>query len=199
MAKSKKKERILDAAGRLFAAKGFKDTSVHELAELTDAAEGTIFYHFKNKEELFIAVLDGLRTEITHDFEEFLSGREFASGLEMVEEVISFYFLWAAHNEERYMLLYRHFPYALARVNPTCREHLEAIYNCLVDMFEVAVAKGQEDGTITKSPQRKTALLLFTLADGLVRFRTYDLYDSGALVGELLASCRKMLTNPKPN
>jgi len=44
-----KKQRILEAATVLFAEKGFKDTSIAELAGITDTAQGTIFYHFKNK------------------------------------------------------------------------------------------------------------------------------------------------------
>lgn len=188
-----RKEKILEVAAKLFAVKGFKDASVSELAKLTGVAEGTIFYHFKNKEELFIAVLESLRETIIHDFEEFVADVPFKNGMHMMEEVVSFYLLMAAHREERYRLLYRHFPYALAEVNERCRAHLEAIYTCLVDMFERAVLTGQADGSIGPVPARKSALLIFTMVDGMVRFRMYNLYDSGALAGELIASCRRIL------
>jgi hypothetical protein len=44
-------------------------------------------------------------------------------------------------------------------------------------------------------PARKTALIVFTMVDGLVRFKLYNLYDAGALFNELIASCRRMLEN----
>jgi hypothetical protein len=44
-------------------------------------------------------------------------------------------------------------------------------------------------------PARKTALIVFTMVDGLVRFKLYNLYDAGALFNELMASCRRMLEN----
>jgi hypothetical protein len=39
------------------------------------------------------------------------------------------------------------------------------------------------------------ALILFSLVDGLVRFKTYNLYDPGGLYHELIAACRRMLGN----
>jgi len=57
------------------------------------------------------------------------------------------------------------------------------------------VARGQADGSIdTALEARKAGLILFTLADGLVRFKTYNLYDAGALYNTLMDSCRRLLT-----
>ena len=95
--------------------------------------------------------------------------------------------------ENQFVLLHRRFPYELAEKNPDCREHLEAIYDCLVDIFEQAVLRGQADGTIEAANTRKTALVLFSMVDGVVRFKTYGLYDAGALYSELVDSCRRML------
>ena len=68
-----KKDTILNAATILFAEKGFKDTSMSELSKATGAAEGTIFYHFKNKEELFISILANLKQEIFGEFDRHLA------------------------------------------------------------------------------------------------------------------------------
>ena len=59
-----KKQDILDAATRLFSQKGFKEAPMVEISKMTGAAEGTIFYHFKTKEELFISVLETLKQDI---------------------------------------------------------------------------------------------------------------------------------------
>lgn len=190
----KKKDAILRIATVLFANKGFADTSGQELARLTGAAEGTIFYHFKSKEGLLLAILEQTRDEIVDQFEQFFENRPFESGLEMVEEVISFYLYLAGLMEDKFLLLHRHFLYKFSESNPDFRENLEAIYNCLVDIFEKAIVTGQEDGSISEEVHpRKTALILFTMVDGLVRFKTYNLYDAGALFNELMQTCRRML------
>lgn len=191
----KRKDKILFAATRLFAHKGFTDTTTHELAEMTGVAESTIFYHFRTKEELFLAVLKSVREEILRRFEEFEREQDFADGLARVEGVLGYYLYLAGTLEDAFLLLHRHYPYMLALENAVCRENLEAIYNCLVDVFERAVAQGRADGSVADVHERKVALVLFTMVDGLVRFKTYRLYDAGALFNEMLASARKILVN----
>ncbi len=188
-----KKRVILQAATRLFAEKGFRETSMSELAKVTKAAQGTIFYHFKSKEELFLSILEELKGDIIEEFERYFTERKFKTGLDMMEGAISFYLYLAGAMEDRFLLLHRHDAYELARVNPICKGHLEGIYDCLLGIFEQAILLGQEDGSIGDMPARKTALIIFTMVDGLVRFNTYNLYDAGALYNELIESCRKIL------
>ena len=190
-----RKEVILQAASRLFSDKGFKETSVAEISEITGVAEGTIFYHYKNKEGLFLAILESLKDEIIQGFDQYFKEKKFNSGLDMVEGAISYYLYLAGMKEDRFHLLHHRYPYELAAINPICREHLEAIYNCLVDIFEKAIQTGQQDGSVGEMSSRKMALILFSLVDGLVRFKTYNLYDPGGLYHELIAACRRMLGN----
>jgi AcrR family transcriptional regulator len=51
-----RKDEILDAAERLFAAKGYAATTTADLLHETGIARGTLYYHFTSKEQ----VLDGL-------------------------------------------------------------------------------------------------------------------------------------------
>ena len=91
------------------------------------------------------------------------------------------------------MLLHRHDLYELAQLNPVCRGHLEAIYNCVVNVFQQAILRGQQDGSIGPAPARKKALIVFSMVDGLARFNTYSLYDAAALYKDLIEACRSIL------
>jgi AcrR family transcriptional regulator len=190
-----KKALILQTAAALFSRKGFKETSMAELSKLTGAAEGTIFYHFKTKEELFVAILEELKKTIVQEFDDYFKENEFKTGLEMVEGAVSFYLFLSSKMEDRFLLLHRHDPYELAQSNPVCRGHLEDIYNCFVSIFEHSILRGQEDGSVDRNPARKTALVIFSMVDGLVRFNTYSLYDAGALYKDLIEACRRILRN----
>ncbi|QGY40393.1 TetR family transcriptional regulator [Pseudodesulfovibrio cashew] len=190
----KKKEAILRVATVMFANKGFADTSGQELARLTGVAEGTIFYHYKSKEGLLLAILEKTRDEIVDQIERFFENRPFSNGLEMTEEVVAFYLYLAGLMEDHFQLLHRHFVYKFSESNPEIRRSLESIYNWLVDVFERAITVGQEDGSINPDIHpRKSALILFTMVDGLVRFKNHNLYDAGALFNELIETCRRML------
>ena len=52
------RERILDAAMNLFSAKGFHDTKLDEIVAQASISKGSIYFHFPNKEKLFIALVD---------------------------------------------------------------------------------------------------------------------------------------------
>lgn len=57
-----KKEVIFEQALRVFAQKGFDRTTIDDIAEQAGIAKGTIYYHFKSKNELFAFLLqDGCR------------------------------------------------------------------------------------------------------------------------------------------
>jgi AcrR family transcriptional regulator len=191
-----RKEMILQAAARLFAVKGFRDTSMVEISKVTGVASSTIFYHFKSKEALLLAILADVRETITTDFERYFDRQRSATGLEMIEGAVWFYLQLAGDRQDLFLLLHRHYPYDLAEVNPVCKEHLEAIHICLTDIFESAIRKGQTDGSIAKISTRKTALIVYSLVDGIVRFNTCKLYQAEALYNELIAALRRML---KPN
>ncbi|MFZ3046084.1 MAG: helix-turn-helix domain-containing protein, partial [Desulfatirhabdiaceae bacterium] len=125
----KKKQSILQAATYLFSRKGYKDTSMAELSRMTGAAEGTIFYHFKNKQEIFLSILRDLKADILPEFERYKGEKSFKNGLDMVEETVSFYLYMAGLKEDLFSILHQRYPYELAETNPECREILEAIYN----------------------------------------------------------------------
>jgi AcrR family transcriptional regulator len=188
-----KKDTILHTATLLFAEKGFRETSMSELSKLTGAAEGTIFYHFRNKEELFLSILEKVKQDIISEFEGYLAETTFDSGLDMIEGAITFYIQLAGLMENRFLLLHRHDAYELAKTNATCRKHLEAIYDCLLEIFEQAVLLGQKDGSIRDMATKKAALIIFSMVDALVRFDTYNLYEAAGLYKELMESCRRML------
>jgi AcrR family transcriptional regulator len=62
--------RILDAAQQLFLEKGFRSTSIDEIAERAPASKPTIYAHFPGKEALFTAVVGRTINELT-DFAGF--------------------------------------------------------------------------------------------------------------------------------
>ena len=49
---------LLDAAGRVFARRGFHAATVDEVAEAAGYTKGAVYSNFANKDELFLALLD---------------------------------------------------------------------------------------------------------------------------------------------
>jgi AcrR family transcriptional regulator len=60
---SSTRQHILDTARAVFATQGFGKTSLDHIASTAGVSKMTIFYHFKNKEELVVAALDESHVE----------------------------------------------------------------------------------------------------------------------------------------
>lgn len=57
-ASQEKRERILQAATKVFAKNGFYATRVSEIADAADVADGTIYLYFKNKDAVLISIFE---------------------------------------------------------------------------------------------------------------------------------------------
>ena len=53
-----RRNEILDAADELFGQKGFDGTSTKDILEKVGIARGTLYYHFKSKEDIMDALID---------------------------------------------------------------------------------------------------------------------------------------------
>src|SRR5579875_3432685 len=85
------REEILKAAIRLFASRGFHETSMSEVAREARVSKALIFWHFKTKEDLFMAVLNRLIEPYFIDFaEEAGALDERAQILKLVESYLLF-------------------------------------------------------------------------------------------------------------
>ena len=59
------REALLSAARTLFAERGYADTPTEEVVRRAAVTRGALYHHFKNKEELFAAVVEQIQQEIT--------------------------------------------------------------------------------------------------------------------------------------
>ncbi len=59
---------LLDAAAELFAAQGFKATSMRDIAKAVGMLPGSIYYHFASKDDLLLAIYEAGVDQITATF-----------------------------------------------------------------------------------------------------------------------------------
>ncbi|PRI11712.1 TetR/AcrR family transcriptional regulator [Leucobacter massiliensis] len=54
---AERRDEILDAAGRLFVTRGYEATTIADLLEAVGIARGTLYHHFRSKEEVLDALI----------------------------------------------------------------------------------------------------------------------------------------------
>ena len=59
---NKTKRKIFEESLKLFAEKGYDNTSIEDITENVGVAKGTLYYHFSSKEEIFLfLVQEGIK------------------------------------------------------------------------------------------------------------------------------------------
>jgi AcrR family transcriptional regulator len=64
--------RLIEAAETLFIRKGFDDTSVDEISEAAGYSRGAFYSNFKDKDQVFLAVIDRRRPSVPRALDEIL-------------------------------------------------------------------------------------------------------------------------------
>lgn len=65
--RSKREERILDAAGELMLRWGYNKTTIDDIARYAGVAKGTIYLHWKTREDLFTALMQREYVRLAED------------------------------------------------------------------------------------------------------------------------------------
>ena len=53
-----RRQKVLDAALRVFAERGYSETAIDEVARASETSKGGLYFHFPSKQALFLALLD---------------------------------------------------------------------------------------------------------------------------------------------
>ena len=62
--KAATRQRLLDAAEKVFAAKGYHGAAVDDIIAASDSSKGGFYFHFTNKEAIFLALIEALTPKL---------------------------------------------------------------------------------------------------------------------------------------
>jgi AcrR family transcriptional regulator len=87
----RKKEEILAAATRVFAAKGFSAATTKDIANEADIGESTLYNYFDSKREIMLAIMDDYKQLFDADFREATSLASREAFVELVDRTIDLF------------------------------------------------------------------------------------------------------------
>jgi AcrR family transcriptional regulator len=170
---------LMDSAAKLFAKRGLQQASIEELADDAGYTKGAFYANFKNKEELFLAMLDErfaerveqiervIRGEGTEDEKAVRAGDEFAAVLRAAPDWQRLFFEFSAY----------------AARDEDFRQELVTRYRWMQDRIATALRKRKDDVDVpaTVAPER-VALMTCAMANG---FALEKLLEGDAVPDEL--------------
>jgi AcrR family transcriptional regulator len=191
-----RKEKILKAATELFARQGFNGTSTSQIALRAGVAQGTVFHHFKKKENLLASICDQLVQDYLHGIR-VASGRA-ETGWDAVENILKFSQEFRRDHFDALAVAFRD-AQVLEKQTDHLYDHFSKIMQEIITVKCECIEKGRDDGSISQVPVYETALLVHMLLNGILHTRIQGLLRLPELDSEVLDFCRRSLSTGVTN
>jgi AcrR family transcriptional regulator len=164
-------DKILQAAGKLFARQGYYGTSTREIASLADVSENTLFRHFDSKERLFWASLRSYSAGLKFR-QDVLKGLMQGDAPEVVlPKVIEMLANMVNYCPELLGLIAVAFVELHTKTDEFCREQLSPIFSIINQYLQVNIKSGRIRDL---DPTMLTSALIMT---GLMHPGIYNLIE----------------------
>ena len=160
------RDHILDSAETLFTEHGYKSASIREIAHNCGVTNAAIYYHFPNKESLFMEVMqrhaERLRDQMT------LAGKDIKSPRKRVVAILTAYVNAIAGQQAPIFMLRRNMKHLKMHIHRR-GELMRPISQPLIEALELA----QQSGEIKKEPNAKeAAAMMLGMLHGLQHHAT---------------------------
>jgi len=165
-------DKILQAAGKLFARQGYYGTSTREIARLAGVSENTLFRHFENKEELFWASLRSYSAGLKFRQDVLRGITQCDSPEAVLPKLIEMLADTVNHRPELLRLIAVAFIELHTKADEFCLEFLSPVFSTINHYLEMNIKGGKIrnlDPTILTSALMMTVLThpgIYNLIDG---------------------------------
>jgi len=161
---NKTKEKIIEAARKLFSEKGFEGVSMEDIAQASGVRKSLIYYYFPSKEVLFeevwIKVIDELENEVFSDVENE------GSIVKIIKKVIKRYVEFVMNKEELSKLIARERLNVLENQNNL--SNAKRRYEIFLQRFERFFEKGKDENVLNDL-EPSTATEIVSSVDAIPR------------------------------
>ncbi|MDP1990313.1 MAG: TetR/AcrR family transcriptional regulator [Syntrophales bacterium] len=171
MVKAQRKERefnlrraeILEQAEKIFAAKGFHNTAVAEIAGASGFAVGTLYQFFPSKEQLYISMLTEKLNMMYSAIRESVVKE--ADIVKKIEVLVSSQFNFVENNADFCSIFTRGDHLSLSEGSVELRKRLRIDYDIHVSFTEEVIREGIRAGLLKKMDPRMMASALTGIAN----------------------------------
>mgnify|MGYP000557278214 CR=1 FL=1 len=139
-----KYHRILEAAAKIFAEKGFHQSTISQIAKKAGVADGTIYLYFKNKDDVLVQFFQYKTKQVFNGFREEVKKGD--SAIEKLRNLIHRH-LSEFQRDRDMAVVYQSFAY---HKNDLVESNIREMSKMYLDIVSEIVEQGQQEGTIRK-------------------------------------------------
>lgn len=149
---------IMQAAIDLFAEKGFGNTSTAEIAAQSQVAQGTLFYHFKNKQGILYEVLVQILEQTSSTYKEIEADQ--LNGYACIEALLRNEMNIVEQHSKEVMVLIRDMTDEIHSPESQSHQLITTFLKLKIDLLCGFLRKGIADNSIRAVPVEETAWFL---------------------------------------
>ncbi len=174
----RKRHEVIATAARLFAERGFQETSMSDLTAATGLAAGGLYHYISGKDELLFSICDELLDPLLERAREIVAAD--ASPAEQLRAVLH---AWLAHiaTHRDHMLVFAQERHVIER-EPQWRR-VRGQRKAFEQLLDDVLARGERDGSMSFEDRHFTLLALL----GMVNYTPQWLNPRGRLAPEEIA------------
>ncbi|HEX8751992.1 MAG TPA: TetR/AcrR family transcriptional regulator, partial [Solirubrobacterales bacterium] len=168
----RKRREVIDTAARLFAERGFQETSMSDLTEATGLAAGGLYHYIAGKEELLFSICDELLDPLLARAREIV-----AAEAPPAEQLRALLHAWLEHiaRHRDHMLVFAQERHVIER-EPQWRR-VRRQRKAFEQLLDDVLARGERDGSMSFEDRGFTLLALL----GMVNYTPQWLNPRGRL------------------
>ena len=142
---SEKYQKIIQAATKVFAQKGFYNSKVADVAKEAKVADGTIYLYFKNKDDLLISIFENSMDTFSGELQKIVEG--VSDPFEKLRLFIKLHLELVRENQDTAQVL----QIELRQSSKFMKEYAATKFRDYLDFISMIIEEGQAKGLFRKS------------------------------------------------
>ena len=153
---NKTKRKIFETSMKLFAEKGYENTSIEEITATVGVAKGTLYYHFSSKEEIFNFLIEEGIKLLQNSVD--IKTAKHSNYIDKIKAIVLIQIKIVAKYEDIITIILSQF-WGNETRNKKCQDH---VYD-YIGQIEQIVKEGIEKGEIKQGDARAIASEIYAL------------------------------------
>ena len=171
-----RKEQIMDAALKVIISKGYENSRMDDIVDLSSMSKGAIYWYYKSKKEVYLNLVNywviKYSTVINHIVEED------DSAADQLKDVFDYFILQYEQDPSAFKALVEF--WSLAGRDEDFHKKVDRVYTKFFEFLERIINKGVKSGEFKKLDVRVTALSIMVNIEGIIWFTLFDAHGLSA-------------------
>ena len=171
-----RKEQIMDAALKVIISKGYDNSRMDDIVDLSSMSKGAIYWYYKSKKEVYLNLVNywviKYSTVINHIIEED------DSAADQLKDVFDYFILQYEQDPSAFKALVEF--WSLAGRDEDFHKKVDRVYTKFLEFLERIINKGVKSGEFKKLDVRITALSIMVNIEGIIWFTLFDAHGLSA-------------------